>query len=90
MDEIHLEYLAVVGLPWLTRLCSIMWHFGTVPLEWQIKGDWTEGSDYRGNHTFSLRGKVYFSVLERRIQLIVGPWFQEEQCLFHPGSGKLD
>ncbi|KAI3356768.1 hypothetical protein L3Q82_003449 [Scortum barcoo] len=38
VDEIRPEYLKsldVVGLSWLTRLCSIAWRLGTVPLEWQ-------------------------------------------------------
>ena len=38
VDEIRPEYLKsldVVGLSWLTRLCSIAWQSGTVPLEWQ-------------------------------------------------------
>ena len=33
MDEIHPEYLKsidVVGLSWLTRLCSMAWQSGTV------------------------------------------------------------
>ncbi len=39
VDEIRPEYLKsldVVGLSWLTRLCSIAWRSGTVPLGWQI------------------------------------------------------
>ena len=35
VEEIHPEYLKsldVVGLSWLTRLCSITWQSGTVPL----------------------------------------------------------
>uniref|UniRef100_A0A6Q2YL25 CARD domain-containing protein n=1 Tax=Esox lucius TaxID=8010 RepID=A0A6Q2YL25_ESOLU len=38
VDEIRPEYLKsldVVGLSWLTRLCSIAWRSGTVPLGWQ-------------------------------------------------------
>ncbi|KAI3351692.1 hypothetical protein L3Q82_020527 [Scortum barcoo] len=38
VDEIRPEYLKsldVVGLSWLTCLCSIAWRSGTVPLEWQ-------------------------------------------------------
>ncbi|KAI3359803.1 hypothetical protein L3Q82_014179, partial [Scortum barcoo] len=41
VDEIRPEYLKsldVVGLSWLTRLCSIAWRSGTVPLEWQTWG----------------------------------------------------
>ncbi|KAI3367325.1 hypothetical protein L3Q82_008369 [Scortum barcoo] len=39
VDEIcrpeYLKSLDVMGLSWLTRLCSIAWRLGTVPLEWQ-------------------------------------------------------
>ena len=40
VDEIHPEYLSsldVVGLSWLTHLCSIAWQSGTVPLDWQTE-----------------------------------------------------
>ena len=40
MDEIHPEYLKsldVVGLSWLTRLCSIAWQWGIVSLDWQSR-----------------------------------------------------
>ena len=59
VDEIHPEYfrsLDVVWLSWLTCLCSISWHSGTVPLDWQTrvlvplfkKGDRRMCSNYRG------------------------------------------
>ena len=38
VDEVHPEFLKaldVVGLSWLTRLCSITWTSGAVPLDWQ-------------------------------------------------------
>ncbi|KAK0132885.1 Retrovirus-related Pol polyprotein from type-2 retrotransposable element R2DM [Merluccius polli] len=38
VDEVRLEFLKaldVVGLSWLTRLCSIAWTSGAVPLDWQ-------------------------------------------------------
>ncbi|KAI3365343.1 hypothetical protein L3Q82_010131 [Scortum barcoo] len=70
VDEIRPEYLKsldVVGLSWLTRLCSIAWRLGTVPLEWQTgvvvplfkKGDRRVCSNYRGITLLSLPGKVY-------------------------------
>ena len=40
MDEIYPEYLKfldVVGLSWLSRLCSISWQSGTVPQEQQTR-----------------------------------------------------
>uniref|UniRef100_A0A671UNG7 Reverse transcriptase domain-containing protein n=2 Tax=Sparus aurata TaxID=8175 RepID=A0A671UNG7_SPAAU len=101
VDEIRPEYLKsldVVGLSWLTRLCSIAWQSGTVPLDWQTgvvvplfkKGDRRVCSNYRGITLLSLPGKVYSRVLERRIRPIVEPRIQEEQCGFRPGRGTLD
>ncbi len=101
VDEIRPEYLKsldVVGLSWLTHLCSIAWRSGTVPLGWQIgvvvplfkKGDRRVCSNYRGITLLSLPGKVYAMVLERRIRPIVEPRIQEEQCCFRPGRGTLD
>ena len=40
VDEVRPGFLRavdVVGLSWLTRLCSIAWTSGTVPLDWQIR-----------------------------------------------------
>ncbi len=65
VDEIRPEYLKsldVVGLSWLTRLCSIAWRSGTVPLGWQTgvvvplfkKGDRRVCSNYRGITLLSL------------------------------------
>ena len=93
VDEIRPEYLKsldVVGLSWLTRLCSIAWQSGTVPLDWQTgvvvplfkKGDRRVCSNYQGITLLSLPGKVYSGVLERRIRPIVEPQIQEEQCVF--------
>ena len=101
MDEIRPEYLKsldVVGLSWLTCLCSIAWQLGTVPLDWQTgglvhlfkKGDQSVCSNYQGITLLSLPRKVYSRVLERRIQPIVEPRIQEEQCGFRPGRGTLD
>ena len=101
VDEIRPEYLKsldVVGLSWLTRLCSIAWQLGTVPLDWQTgvvvplfkKGDRRVCSNYQGITLPSLPGKVYSRVLEGRIRPIVEPRIQEEQCGFRPGRGTLD
>uniref|UniRef100_A0A671XNI3 Endonuclease/exonuclease/phosphatase domain-containing protein n=1 Tax=Sparus aurata TaxID=8175 RepID=A0A671XNI3_SPAAU len=58
----YLKSLDVVGLSWLTRLCSIAWQSGTVPLDWQTgvvvplfkKGDRRVCSNYRGITLLSL------------------------------------
>ncbi|KAK3573223.1 hypothetical protein QTP86_015134 [Hemibagrus guttatus] len=101
VDEIRPEYLKsldVVGLSWLTHLCNIAWRSGTVPLDWVTrvvvplfkKGDRRVCSNYREITLLSLPGKVYSRVLERRVQPLVEPWIQEEQCGFCPGCGTLD
>ncbi|KAI3375665.1 hypothetical protein L3Q82_003973 [Scortum barcoo] len=58
VDEIRPEYLKsldVVGLSWLTRLCSIAWRLGTVPLEWQTGAHNSQGPEgvRFGNHRIS-------------------------------------
>uniref|UniRef100_A0A671V1W2 Reverse transcriptase domain-containing protein n=1 Tax=Sparus aurata TaxID=8175 RepID=A0A671V1W2_SPAAU len=101
VDEIRPEYLKsldVVGLSWLTHLCSIAWQSGTGPLDWPTgvvvplfkKGDRRVCSNYRGITLLSLPGKVFSRVLKRRIRPIVEPRIQEEQCGFRPGHGTLD
>ncbi|KAK3528006.1 hypothetical protein QTP86_013119 [Hemibagrus guttatus] len=101
VDEIRPEYLKsldVVGLSWLTHLCNIAWRSGTVPLDWATgvvvplfkKGDQRLCSNYRGITLLSLPGKVYSRVLERRVQPLVEPRIQEEQCGFRPSRGTLD
>ncbi|MDF4995661.1 reverse transcriptase family protein, partial [Vibrio parahaemolyticus] len=88
----------VVGLSWLTRLCSIAWTSGAVPLVWPTgvvvpifkKGDQRVCSNYRGITLLSLPGKVYARVLEKRVRLIVEPQIEEEQCGFRPGRGTVD
>ncbi|KAK0138802.1 putative RNA-directed DNA polymerase from transposon X-element [Merluccius polli] len=101
MDEVRPEFLKaldVVGLSWLTRLCSITWTSGAMPLDWQTgvvvslfkKGDRRVCSNYRGITLLSLPGKVYSGVLARRVHRIVEPRIQEEQCGFRPGLGTVD
>lgn len=71
----YLKSLYVVGLSWLTCLCSIGEQLGTVPLDWQPelvvplfkKGD----RNYRCITLLILPGKVYSTVLEIRYQPIV-------------------
>ena len=69
-----------------------------MPLDWQIevvvplfkKGDRRVCSNYRGITLFSLPGKVYLGVLEKRIRRIVESRIQEVQCGFCPGRGTVD
>lgn len=43
-----------------------------------------------GDHTSQPPRKPYDRVLIRRLQLIVEPWIQEEQCGFRPGRETVD
>ena len=101
VDEIRpemLKALDTVGLSWLTRLFSVAWGSGTVPMDWQTgvvvpifkKGDRRVCSNYRGITLLSLPGKAYARVLERRLRPLVEPQIQEEQCGFRPGRGTVD
>uniref|UniRef100_A0AAV2MQG6 ribonuclease H n=1 Tax=Knipowitschia caucasica TaxID=637954 RepID=A0AAV2MQG6_KNICA len=91
VDEIRPDYLKsldVVGLSWLTRLCSIAWRSGAVPMEWQTgvvvplykKGDRRLCSNYRGITLLSLPGgAVWFSSRSRNTgpalhRILEGSW----------------
>ena len=50
------------------------------------EGDQMVCYNYQGKILLSLPGKVYSRVLERRVQLLVEPWIQEEQGGFCPGQ----
>ncbi|KAK3516187.1 hypothetical protein QTP70_005689 [Hemibagrus guttatus] len=84
--------------PGQRNICNIAWRSGTVPLDWATgvvvplfkKGDRRVCSNYRGITLLSLPGKVYSRVLERRVQPLVEPQIQEEQCGFRPSRGTLD
>jgi len=42
VGEIHpemLKSLNIIGLSWLTRLFSVVWRSGTIPVEWQTSFD---------------------------------------------------
>ena len=101
VDEVCPEYLKsldVVGLSWLTRLCSITWQSGTVPLDWQTgvvvplfkKGDRRVCSNYRGSHSSASLGKSIPGYWREKYVPIVELRIQEEQCSFRPGRGTLD
>ena len=106
VDEVRPEFLKaldVVGLSWLTRLCSIAWTSGAVPLDWQTgvvvplkrwsllrRGTGGCVPTIGGITLLSLPGKVYSGVLERRVRRIVEPRIQEEKCGFRPGCGTVD
>lgn len=79
MDDIHpemLKALDIVGLSWLMPLQSHV----VVPIF--NKGDQSVCSNYRCVTLLSLPGRVYSRVLERRLQQIIEPQIQEQQCGF--------
>ncbi|XP_036448312.1 uncharacterized protein LOC118823042 [Colossoma macropomum] len=86
VDEIHpemLKALDVVGLSWLTRLCSVGWTSGTVPLDWQTrimvlnlkKGDRRVCANYQ---SITLRGfRPSFGIMDQfftLLQIVEGAW----------------
>ena len=86
VDQIHPEFLKtldVVGLSWLTRLCSITRKSDSVPLDWQTgvvvplfkKGDRRMCSNYRGTTVLSLPGQVplHFQRCVERQPVAVAP-----------------
>ncbi len=62
-----------------------------VEVWYRAKGvaDWG-GGNYRGITWLHFSREVYSKVLERRVQLLVKPWIEEEQCRFHPGHETID
>jgi len=64
----------IVGLSWPTRLLSVAWRLGTVPVERQTGAlDRRLCSDYRRITLLSLPKNVYSRVLEKRLRPIVEP-----------------
>jgi len=99
VDEIRpemLKALDIVGLSWLTHLFNVAWGSGTVPLDWQtvvvtpIFENRRVFSNYRGITLLSFPGKVYARVLESKLQPLVEPQIQDQQCEFCPGCGTVD
>ena len=84
VDEICPEFLKALDVVGLS--CHVAWTPGAVLLNWQTmvvvpcfkKGDRRLFSKYTGITLFSLSGKVYSGVLERRVHRIVEPRIQEE------------
>ncbi|KAK0152855.1 LINE-1 reverse transcriptase [Merluccius polli] len=85
VDEVRPEFLKaldVVGLSWLTRLCSITWKSGAVPLDWQTgvvvplfkKGDRRVCSNYRGITLLSLPGRGTVDQLYTLCRILEGAW----------------
>ena len=89
-------------MSWSTRLFSVTWRSGNVPLEWQTgvvahifrkmvllttTPTWRVCSSYLGITLRSFPWESLLLVLERKLQPIVEPQIQEEQYGFHSGCG---
>ena len=79
-----------VVVQWLHRIFCVAWGSGTVPANWrkaQIvpvhkKGSRTQCKNYRGISLLSVPGKVYATVLDKRIRAITEGKVLEEQGAF--------
>ena len=83
---------------WLHRIFCMSWESGTVPAEWrkaQIvtvhkKGSRTQCKNYRRISLLSVPGKVYATVLDKRIRAITEEKVLEEQGAFRKKRSCID
>ena len=79
-----------VVVQWLHRIFCVVWGSGTVPADWrkvQIvpvhkKGSRTQCKNYRGISLLSVPGKVYATVLDKRIRAITDSIVREARESF--------
>lgn len=101
LDEIRTEYLkcsGAIGVQWLHRIFNTAWRSGVVPSDWtgavispiHKKGNTMDCNNYRGISLLSVVGKVYSSLLEKRVRVIVEPLLDENQSGFRPMRGCQD
>ena len=87
-----------VVVQWLHRIFCMAWGSGTVPADWrkaQIvpvhkKGSRTQCKNYRGISLLSVPGKVYATVLDKRIRAITEGKVLEEQGAFRSKRSWID
>jgi len=101
VDEIRSEFLkssGEAGIMWVHRLVNAAWKSGTVPEDWSSaiiapihkKGSTKDCNNYRGISLLSIVGKLYASIIERRVRELVEPLLDENQCGFRPMRGCQD
>lgn len=95
VDEIRAELIkesGMTGVVWLHRIINLTWRSGEVPLDWQsaiISPIHKEGcrkncNNYRGISPLSVAGKLYASIIEKRVRACVEEVLDENQCGFRP------
>ena len=87
-----------VVVEWLHKIMDLAWRSGSVPMDWRRalivpihkKGSRTQCENYRGISLLSIPGKVYASVLEKRMRTITEGKVLEEQGAFRRGRSCVD
>lgn len=101
VDEIRGEFLKCsgkAGLEWLHRILNLAWRSGKVPSDWSSaiiapiykKGNAKDCNNYRGISLLSIVGKLYATIIEKRVRDIVEDSLDENQCGFRPARGCRD
>lgn len=101
-DKINAEMLKLLGehgIQALTVLLNKTWDTGVIPNDWKIgiiipiyknKGDSRNCINYRGITLMSIVGKIYESILDKRLRDIVEPQLEDEQSGFRKGCSAQD
>ena len=101
VDEIRAEYVkcsGVNGVKWLHRIFNLAWKSGSVPGDWRNaiiaplhkKGNRKDCGNYRGISLLSIVGKLYASIIEKRVRGMIDDVLDENQCGFRPMRGCQD
>ena len=87
-----------LGIRTIHKLCNKIWISGEIPEDWgravivpiYKKKDKLNCSNYRGSSLLTLAGKVFCSILHKRIQSQTESILAESQAGFHPGRSTID
>ena len=86
-----------VVVEWLHKIMDLAWRSQSVPMDWQRalivlihEGSRTQCENYRGISLLSTPGKMYASVLEKRMRTITEGKVLEEQGAFQRGRSCVD
>ena len=100
-DQIDARMLKAgsVVCQWLHRVIVAVWESGKVPDDWKSaiivalykgKGPKDTAGNYRGISLLSIAGKVYATILARRLYKQTDEKLHEAQCGFRGGRGTVD